>query len=461
MSRKRLCLELTFVTMVVMGKGPATAAEVGELLERARDVFGRLEPDVVGLHEVPAVFDAAVSMERLASGAVTRLTARYEESGAWKRNGAKSAEDDVADKTGTSKGRAKRTLSTSKRLGRQPGTDAALRQGELSPEQADEVSSGAEASPEDEDALLESARRDRLHELRRKAAEARARADKDREARRRRQRKQRCLRRWKDDDGMGTLLLKLPDEDMAEVDAAMKPHIERAFARGRDAGRYETWEQYGADAAKELLTGGGAEKARSNQAVRPDKKVIAVIDVPALNRGRVEGDETCVIAGVGPVSVSAVRSLLSDAFLAVVFKDGVDVLNVTHPGRQVTATQRTALEARGCRCERCGSRYLLDIEHNEGWTLTHETRVEDLSWACGHCHDLKTYNGLRFVGPPGDKRLVTEDGRPWDPVVDAPSAGPPPRGPAPGGEASSTGARPGAPPGTGGAVQRDLFGLAH
>jgi phage terminase large subunit GpA-like protein len=70
------------------------------------------------------------------------------------------------------------------------------------------------------------------------------------------------------------------------------------------------------------------------------------------------------------------------------------VLNVTHLGRQVTAAQRTALEARGARCERCGSRHLLDIDHNEGWTLTHDTRLEDLSWECWHCHGLKTRHNL-------------------------------------------------------------------
>src|SRR3546814_7433779 len=130
---------------------------------------------------------------------------------------------------------------------------------------------------------------------------------------------------------------------------------------------------------------------------------------------RVEGDETCEIAGVGPVSVSAVRRLLSDAFLTLVLRKGSDIRNVTHLGRQVTAAQRTAMEARGCRCERCGGTYLLDIDHNEGWTLTHDTVLEDLSWACWHCHDLKTRHDLKFAGPPGSKRLVPRDGKDGNP----------------------------------------------
>jgi hypothetical protein len=290
-----------------------------------------------------------------------------------------------------------------------------VRDGELSPDQADAVSSGVDASPDAEDELLASARKDRLHELRRKTANAKARADKDREATRRRLHKQRSMRRWNDDEGMGNLLLRLPADEMAEIDAALKRPIDRRFADARDAGRFESHEAYAADVVKDRLLGDGSDTpaTRPNQAVRPDKKVIAVIDVEALNRGRVEGDETCEILGVGPVSVSAVRSLLCDAFLTVVFRKGVDVLNVTHLGRQVTAAQRTALEARGGACERCGGTYLLDIDHIQGWTLTHETRVEDLAWACSHCHDLKTRHDLIFTGPPGNRELVHRDGTPW------------------------------------------------
>lgn len=146
--------------------------------------------------------------------------------------------------------------------------------------------------------------------------------------------------------------------------------------------------------------------------MRPDKKVIAVIDLAALNRGHLADRERCEIAGVGPVSVSAVRSLMRDAFLAVVIKDGVDVLNVTHLGRQVTAHQRTALEARGGACEFCGSTFRVEIDHVEGWALTHSTTLDDLSLKCWHCHDRKTRLGLREIGPPGQRRFLNPDGTP-------------------------------------------------
>jgi hypothetical protein len=422
-----------FASVVGMQGGAVGRQEVLETVERVRSLCARLDPAAIPLSEVPVVFDLAVELEKLGAGAVVRMTARYEQAGAWRGNGAKSAEDDIARKTGSSTSNARRNLGTSKRLGLHPETDAAVKRGELSSEQAAEVTLGAEASPADEEKLLESARKDRLHELKRKSAEARARADQDREATRRRLHRMRCLRRWNDAEGMGNLLLRLPADEMAEVDAALKRPIDQRFADARHAGRFEPPEAYGADVVRERLLGtSGSEGAatKPNQAVRPDKKVIALIDVEALNRGRVEGDETCEIAGVGPVSVSAVRRLMSDAFLSIVFTKGDDILNVTHLGRQVTARQRTALEARGARCELCGSTHLLDIDHNEGWALVYETKLENLFWECWHCHDVKTRHDLRVTGPPGARTFVHRDGTPW-------------RGPAGGDPAATEAARDG------------------
>lgn len=87
--------------------------------------------------------------------------------------------------------------------------------------------------------------------------------------------------------------------------------------------------------------------------------------------------------------------------------------NVTHLGRQVTAQQRTALEARGWFCERCGSTRRVEIDHDTGWTLTYDTVIGDLRLACEHCHDLKTINQLRWAGPPGQGYFIDENGNPW------------------------------------------------
>lgn len=433
-----------------MTKGPATAAEVIEVATALRDVCERLAPTAIGLQEVPAVFDHLAAMELLAAGAVLRMAARYEEAGAWKRSGARSVEDDIGRKTGTGTARARQKLATSKRLGTQRKTDDAVRRGEVSNEQATEVSDAASASPGSEDELLESARQEPLHQLRKRAADAKARADQDREATRRRLHAQRRVRRWDGSDGMGNLLLSMPAEELREIDASLKAAIDRRLADARNAGRFEPPEAYAADEVMDRLLGNGAAATpRPGQAVRPDKKVICVIDADALNRGRVEGDETCEISGVGPVSVSAAQRLMGDAFWSLVIRRGVDVCNVTHLGRRVTAHQRTALEARGGACEFCGSTFRVEIDHVEGWAITHETRLDDLSLKCWHCHDRKTRLGLRETGPPGHRRFLNPDGTPW-------------RAP-PGEESGEEGqGPPGDPPDPPAApVQDDLFSLAR
>jgi hypothetical protein len=405
-----------------MGKGPVTLAEVIGVAVALRDVCERLEPSAIGLHETPVVFDHLTAMELLAAGAVLRMAARYEEAGAWKEHGDRSVEDVISRKTGTGSGKARRKLETSRRLRDQPKTDDAVRRGEVSGDQATEVSKAAAVAPEAEDELLASARHEPLHQLQKRAAEAQARADKDREATRRRLHSQRQVRRWDDADGMGNLLLKMPAAELRELDASLKTAVDRRLADARHAGRFEPVEAYAADEVMDRLlgrTGGSNGTKTSGQAVRSDKKVVCLIDIDALNRGRVEGGETCEIAGVGPVSVSAAQRLMGDAFWAIVIRDGVDVVNVTHLGRRVTAQQRTALEARGARCEFCGSLFRVEIDHVEGWALTHRTEVDDLSLKCWSCHEAKGRLKLKETGPPGDRRFLNPDGTPWHrPVID-------------------------------------------
>ena len=101
---------------------------------------------------------------------------------------------------------------------------------------------------------------------------------------------------------------------------------------------------------------------------RPPATVVALIDHAALVRGFVEGEECCIIKGIGPVPVANVRAMLSDAFLAAVVADGVDIRSVVHLGRRPLATQLTALYARDRTCvgTGCESEDYLEAHHVEG-----------------------------------------------------------------------------------------------
>lgn len=396
---------------IVFDVHETTSAEIVELLDTVRDVCHRLDPAGVPLADAAAVFDALVMAERLIEGARLRVTARYEQSGAWRRNGAKHPEHDLAARTRTSRTAARRTLTTSRRLTTRPATDTAVRTGTASAGQADDICDATDTAPDAETDLLAAAHTDTRAQLRRRAAHAKQSADTDRAATRRRLHTQRCVRRWDDPDGMANLLLRLHGEDMTRVDTALRTDLERA-RRTTPPDDATPAAAHLADLLRARLLDRTPQPAATATPARADKKVIALIDVTALNRGTTHPGETCEIAGVGPVSVAAIQRLIGDATLTLVLRNGVDVRNVTHLGRSVTAHQRTALEARGACCEFCGSRHRVEIDHITGWALTHTTRLDDLSLKCWDCHDRKTRLHLREAGPPGNRHFLDPDGSP-------------------------------------------------
>jgi hypothetical protein len=151
---------------------------------------------------------------------------------------------------------------------------------------------------------------------------------------------------------------------------------------------------------------------------RPAATVLALIDHTAYVRGHTVAGETCEIVGVGPVPVATVKAMMADAFLAAVVTDGVDVYNVAHLGRTVTAHQRTALEARDPECviNGCHVDHHLEIDHVDGWAPTRITKLDRLARLCRFHHHQKTYDGYRLEGRPGHWQWLHPDGTPVNPL---------------------------------------------
>jgi hypothetical protein len=452
-----------------MAESTTLRAEVGRLGRELGALCSGLDPDAVPLPEVTALWSAFDALERLAAGAKCRLARRVEESRSWAATGARSPAEHLAQLSGTTTGRARGALETSKALAGLPRADAAVAAGELSDQQASAIASAAGADPSAEDRLVALAKRRDLRRLREECARTSARAE-DEAKRHQRLHRQRSLRTWKGPDGSWNLSVRNTPEVGAEFEAALAPLREAIFGAARLRGEHESGEAYGADALAAMVrrslgaedgsgtggargrgaavaggqpapaggaaaegaaaqaepTGGpggagasggaddsldapeGAGARRAARSRRPDTKVIALIDYEALKRGVAEGGETCEIAGVGPVSVATVRSLLGDAFGAAIVTNGVDVFSVAHLGRSVSAHQRSALEARGYGCEvpGCGSATALEIDHIDEWCKTFRTTLEALAWMCRPHHQDKTYRGWRLLGPPGRRRWV-------------------------------------------------------
>ncbi len=443
---------------------PTDSVPSPEALESSlRRLCAELDPDAVPLPEATPMWTRFERIEKLAAGAKCRLARRVEESNAWRNEGDRSAVDWMARKAGTTSGRARAGLERSRRLGALPSTDRAVADGTLSDAQADAVADASTADPEAEQRLLRTAQRASMRDLRGKCARAKARVE-DETARQDRLHRQRGLRTFKGTDGSWNLQVRNTREVGAEIEAALAPITDRIFHEARLEGRHEPREAYAADALTDLaraelvdedeadavppeeVTEPAADSgpdgpppsscpstsegrhAPPNRAGRrrfrrrsrrPDTKVIALIDYEALKRGVAEGDETAEIAGVGPVPVGTIRSMLGDAFGAAIVTNGVGVYNNAHLGRATPAHQRTPLEARGYVCEvpGCGCRVALEIDHVDDWALTLQTRLDHLAWLCRRHHLAKTHRGYRLLVPPGNRRWLPP-ARP-DPPADA------------------------------------------
>jgi hypothetical protein len=134
------------------------------------------------------------------------------------------------------------------------------------------------------------------------------------------------------------------------------------------------------------------------------------VDAAALRRGRVEGQELCEIAGVGPVPVSVARDLLGEAIVKLVITRGVDVANVTHLGRGPTVAQKIALMWANptCLVEGCHRRRI-EYDHRLDWKDTRHTRLDELDPLCEFHHDLKTRLGWALIPGTGKRPFVPPD----------------------------------------------------
>jgi hypothetical protein len=134
-------------------------------------------------------------------------------------------------------------------------------------------------------------------------------------------------------------------------------------------------------------------------------------DIESLQRGSVEGDEICEIAGLGPIPATVARELLGDAILKLVITKGKDVANVTHLGRSPTVAQKVALwwQSPMCTNEDCTRTQRVQDDHRLGWAKTHRTRLDELDRLCEHEHYLKTHHGWELVAGEGRRPFVPPD----------------------------------------------------
>jgi len=373
---------------------------------------GAFDAAVLSGDQAAAAVEAATAIEHMIGNVRAKAAARVAETRAWKGAGERSAASHLARSTGSTLGQASDTLATGKRLKDLPVLDAAARSGELSAAQTAAIADAATADPSSEARLVARAKDTSLAELRHECAKTKAAACADLEARRRQIHDRRFLRDWTDSEGAWHLHMRNNPEVGAELMAALAPVRDRLFNAARAEGRREPLDAYAADALVEAVCDMGDEKPATS---RGQAKVIARVDLPALLRGYPAEEETCEIAGFGPVAVSAVRDLIDtgDAFLAAVVTSGEAVVGVAHLGRRARAVQQTALEwlYPTCAVEGCTTTAWLEVDHRVDWADSHMTVFDLLDRLCSHHHDLKTLDGWALVAGRGKRAFVAPDDR--------------------------------------------------
>src|SRR5439155_5670583 len=251
-----------------------------EMEAALREFVAGLDPEALSVDAAVGLVDAFVSMEKLVAAGKALAARRVAESDHWRGAGERSAAHWLARRSGTSTGSAMATLETAARLPELPAVDRAVRAGELSAAQANEIASAAGADPGAQAELVQVARRDGFTRLRDKCRQVRAAAAPDEMARHRAIHASRSLRHWSDPDGAGRLEGRFTPEVLAELLVALEPFEAEAFREARAEGRREGFDAYRADALLALARAG--RDGNGPGPSRPRNTVHVVIDHAAL-----------------------------------------------------------------------------------------------------------------------------------------------------------------------------------
>ncbi|MDQ6615092.1 MAG: HNH endonuclease [Actinomycetota bacterium] len=202
--------------------------------------------------DASTVVKDAAAIEHMAATVKALAAARAAEARSWKAGGYRSAEEELARRTGSSLSGARDALALGRNLTDQREVADAARQGRLSPDQASAISDAVAADASAATDLVDAAEAGgSLADLKDKCAKVKA-AAVDLEARREANRRRRHLRGWTDQHGEWHLSGSGNPEDGAQIMAALAPLVEEAFRAARREGRRDHPDAYRFDALLRL-----------------------------------------------------------------------------------------------------------------------------------------------------------------------------------------------------------------
>lgn len=390
--------------------------------EAVRAAVGAIDPDDIPASEAVRLFERLDRIVRSATAGRTLLARRVEDSQVWERQGHRSAAEHVAAVTGTSLGAAKGEMETSKALRNLPRTRRKMVDGSISPQQGSLIAGAAKVNPQAERGLLERAGTANLHELRDDALKAKAAADRSPADTHARLHRQRRLTRFTDAEGARHLNLTGPVDEVSVIEAeidrrlgqVIRDHPAGQPVEGRDALAFDAAAAMArrSEAADAPAESGRATATKTRKVTRPQHLALLRLDVAALWRGHVEGEELCEVTGLGPIPVETARRLLGDAVLKLIITKGDAVAHVTSLTRGPTQSMQYASlwTSPTCTVEGC-SRTIVEYDHRTGaeYKDTRHTRLDELDRVCHTHHDLHTLHGWALVAGAGKRPMVPPD----------------------------------------------------
>jgi len=399
---------------------------------RLVEVLAGLEPGLLSGADCARLAEVLAGAEKACAGVRLVVAARAVACGAHRAEGFSDGRDWLARQSGTTGARAGRELETARRLGDCPDTRAALQAGQISLDQAAEITGAQNETPGAEAVLLPVARTSDLSRLRDQARQHRQ-AHTQVDELHAQQHRARFFRHWRDRIGMVCFAGALPPE----TGLPFLRRVETAALRARRAARTptsvsaagtdtpgtgqpantadtpataagraaEAWERYAADGLAALTAGHPTSDPAPKRSERAE--LVIVCDLYAWRRGHPHPGEVCHLLDGGPIPVDLARQLGHDAFLAAVLHDGVNIHTVTRFGRYQPAELRTALDLgpipafTGRQCADCGRRWGLQYDHVDPVANHGPTSYANLQARCWPCHQHKTEHDRKagLLGP--------------------------------------------------------------
>ena len=338
-----------------------------------------LEPEVMDAPWVRELLSRYAKAEKLVSYGKTMLAAKLDDATV------------VARASGVSLGKAKAAVDTGNSLKEADEVREAFKSGELSVDQAAEISRAEQASPGSSTELLQVAQDESFQALREKSRKVVLEAEQHRGLAQR-QHQARRARSYRDELGMIAINLLLephvgvPLVNRAETEAG------RLFRAAKQDGRSEPFERCLADAYACLLSSTGT----TVPARKPELVVLVSHEITKRGWKDVREGEVCKIPGVGPISPQRAREIARDAFLSGLFYDGRDLRHFHRWTRNTPVAVLTALqlgeppEFDGVKCIDCGRRFRNEKEHSEPHVAGGFASTTNLKWRCYGCHQNKT-----------------------------------------------------------------------